>query len=460
MWQVDGYLTADGGALLMDGVRVADLATVYGSPLFVFSEARIRQNIGAITRAFAHPRRRTALFYASKANGNLAVLQVVRDAGINVEVNSGGELYKALRAGFAPEQVIFNGVAKKAREIDEAVRAGLYCINVDSAFELGRIIDAARHFGRQVRIALRIVPEVAGSLHAGLATGMHSSKFGIAADELADVYREALRHPDELALIGLHMHIGAQITEPEKYAAGVRALAATALALAEATGHRVTTLNLGGGLPVAYLKPEGEGAAVSAANTEALLRGGVSPQTMAQAAFAALDETPGADAFEQLILEPGSGIIADTALLLTTIENVKQRPTTGERWLLVDAGFNTLMDILGYNWYFHAVAASRADAPAATPYRIGGPLCDSGDVYHDGEGYGRLPDVRLLPADLGPGDLIALLDTGGYTLEQMNQYNGQPRAAAVLIRRGGQVQLIRERDSYADLLAQDRELGS
>lgn len=457
MWQVDGYLEVSDGALLMEGVSVANLAATYGTPLFVFSEARIRHNISTIAQAFAHPSRRTSIFYASKANGNLAILQTVRDTGINVEVNSGGELYKALRAGFAPEQVIYNGVAKTTREIDESVRAGLFCINVDSAFELGRIIDSARHFKRQVRVALRMVPEVAGSLHGGLATGTHSSKFGIAAEELAGVYAEALKYPAEIALVGLHTHVGAQITDARKYADGVRALAMTALALGEATGHRVESLNLGGGLPVAYLKPEGE--SVGAANTEALLRGGPTPLDMAQAAFEALDGTPGAEVFESLILEPGSSIVADSALLLTSVENAKLRPSNGDRWLLLDAGFNTLMDILGYNWYFHAVAASRANSVADTPYRLGGPLCDSGDVYHDSEGYGRLPDYRLLPAGIAPGDLIAFLDTGGYTLEQMNQYNGQPRAAAVMIRRGGQVQVIRERETYADLLAHDRELS-
>lgn len=456
MWQADGYLEARNGALVMDGVNVLHLAATYGSPLFVFSEARIRRNVATIARAFEHPTRQLSIFYASKANSNLAILQTIRNSGINVEVNSGGELYKALRAGFKPQQVIYNGVAKKTREIDEAVRAEVFCINVDSAFELGRIIDSARHFNRRVRIALRMVPEVAGSLHGGLSTGTHSSKFGIGAEELADVYREVLKHNSEIELVGLHAHVGAQITDAQKYADGIRSLVTAALTLGGNSGHFVRHLNFGGGLPVAYLKPEGEG--VGAVNTETLLRGGTSARAMAQAAFAALDATPGAEVFRSLILEPGSGIIADTALLLTTVENAKIRASTGDRWLLVDAGFNTLMDILGYNWYFHAVAAGKAELTADTPYRLGGPLCDSGDVYHDSEGYGRLPDYRLLPEGMAPGDVIAFLDTGGYTLEQMNQYNGQPRAAAVLIRQRGTTQLIRERDSYADLLANDREL--
>ncbi len=457
MWQIEGYLAARDDVLYVSNANMLELAADYGTPLFVFSEARIHQNIAAIREAFTHPHLNTQVFYASKANGNLALLQSIRAAGINVEVNSGGELYKALRAGFAPQQIIYNGVAKKAREIDEAVRAGIFCINVDSAYELGRIIDAARSQSRRASIALRIVPEVAGSLHGGLATGTHSSKFGIGADELADVYREALKYPDQLSLIGLHMHVGAQITDPGKYAAGVRALLTTALTLADASGHRVEHLNVGGGLPVAYLKPEGE--SLQAADTETLLRGGSSPRDMAQAAFEVFDTTPGAEVFTQLILEPGSGIIADTGLLLATVENSKARAETGDHWLLLDAGFNTLMDILGYTWYFHAVAAGKAERSADTPYKLGGPLCDSGDVYHDSEGYGRLPDYRMLPAGMAPGDVIAFLDTGGYTLEQMNQYNGQPRAAAVLIRQDGQVQLIRERETYADLLVQDRELS-
>ncbi len=452
-----GFLDTRGGILRVGGVSTAELAAVYGTPLFVFSEARIRHNIDAIRAAFSRPTRaqRTQVFYASKANSNLAILQIVRGSGINVEVNSGGELYKALRAGFAAEQIVYNGVAKSAREIDEAVGAGIFCINVDSAFELGRVLDAARRLERRARIALRLVPEVDAALHGGLATGTHRSKFGIAAEELEAVYREALRrHPDELALVGLHMHVGAQLTDTHKYAEGVRALAGAALRLADATGHRVNHLNLGGGLPVAYLKPE---VAALAANSDALLRTEVTPQIMADAAFEALDQTPGADAFRSLLIEPGSSVIADTAILLATVENAKAR--AGDRWLLLDAGFNTLMDILGYNWYFHAVAAGKADQPADTAYKLGGPLCDSGDVYHDSEGYGRLPDERMLPGDLKPGDLIAFMDTGGYTLEQMNQYNGQPRAAAVLVRSDGEVRLIRRRDSYTDLVAQDVELG-
>jgi diaminopimelate decarboxylase len=259
-----------------------------------------------------------------------------------------------------------------------------------------------------------------------------------------------------LDLIGLHMHIGAQLTDAAQYRAGVRSLVTTALTQADTTGHRVGYLNMGGGLPVAYHTPDG-GAGI-ADQTSTMLKAGRTPQNIAQDVFEVLESISGADVFTKLILEPGSRVIADTGVLLSTVENVKSRPN-GDHWLLLDAGFNTLMDILGYNWYFHALAAGKIDQDAAYAYKLGGPLCDSGDVYHDSEGYGRLPDYRSLPAGIQPDDVIAFLDVGGYTLEQMNQYNGQPRAAAVLIRRDGQVQLIRRRETYADLLAHDLDLS-
>ena len=454
MWQIDHYLDAQCGRLHIEGVDALELALRFGTPLFVFSGARILHNIREISEAFQHPTVKTQMYYASKANSNLALLQSIHKSGINVEVNSGGELYKARRAGFAAEQIIFNGVAKKAHEISEAIQEGIFCINVNSAYELGRVIDAARQQRRRAQIALRMVPEAAATLHGGLATGSHSSKFGMS--DVPNVYREVLKHPEQLELTGLHMHVGAQLTDTAQYSVAVRALVTMALTQAQATGYRVKYLNLGGGLPVAYLKPD-SGAGI-AQQTSTMLKAGVSPRTMAQIVFDALDSIPGAEVFTDLILEPGSRIISDTGVLLSSVENVKSRPN-GDDWLLLDAGFNTLMDILGYNWYFHALAAGKITEDAAAAYKLGGPLCDSGDVYQDSEGYNRLPDYRLLPEGMQPGDVIAFLDVGGYTLEQMNQYNGQPRAAAVLIRCDGQVQLIRKRETYADLLAHDLDLG-
>ena len=153
-----------------------------------------------------------------------------------------------------------------------------------------------------------------------------------------------------------------------------------------------------------------------------------------------------------ILLEPGRSVIADAGVLLTTVRNIKQRPETGDVWLLTDAGFNLLLSMTTYNWYYHVVSASRADQPAETPYTIARPLCDSGDVYFDIEREGRLPDYRKLPAGVRPGELLALLNTGAYTIAQMFPYNGRPLPAVVLIREDGRADIIRRRDSYEDLL--------
>jgi diaminopimelate decarboxylase len=156
-----------------------------------------------------------------------------------------------------------------------------------------------------------------------------------------------------------------------------------------------------------------------------------------------------------ILLEPGRSVIADAGLLLTTVRNIKRRPETGDTWLLTDAGYNLLLSMNNYKWYYHLISATRADAPATAAYKVAGPLCDSGDVYFDIEREGRLPDYRRLPEDARPGEVLALLNSGAYSLAQMFPYNGRPLPAAVMVRAGGHTDLIRRRDSYDDLIAGD-----
>ena len=154
----------------------------------------------------------------------------------------------------------------------------------------------------------------------------------------------------------------------------------------------------------------------------------------------------------EIVMEPGRAIIADAVTILTSVRNVKYRPETGENWALTDAGYNLMLSMVMYQWYYHAIDASRADDPPAARYRMAGPLCDGGDVYFDMHGEGRLPDCRLLPANLAVGEVIAMLNTGAYTMSQMTAYNGRPFPAAVMVEDGGKVQVIRKRDSYSDLI--------
>ena len=161
--------------------------------------------------------------------------------------------------------------------------------------------------------------------------------------------------------------------------------------------------------------------------------------------------------FEELtiVMEPGRRIIADTGMLLTRVCNFKERPETGDAWLLTDAGYSLALSMAMYKWYYHLISASHADALHGTPFKVAGPLCDSGDVYFDLEKGMRLPNYRLLPADTQVGDVLALLNTGAYALDQASQYNGRPIPAVVLITESGEVKLARRRQSYEDLHAQD-----
>ncbi|HEV7843906.1 MAG TPA: hypothetical protein VGO69_09415, partial [Pyrinomonadaceae bacterium] len=156
-----------------------------------------------------------------------------------------------------------------------------------------------------------------------------------------------------------------------------------------------------------------------------------------------------------ILLEPGRSIIADAGLVLTTVRNIKRRPETGDVWLLTDAGYNLLLSMNNYKWYYHLISASRAGEATAANYKVAGPLCDSGDVYFDIEREGRLPDYRSLPAGVQPGEVLALLNSGAYSLAQMFHYNGRPLPAAVMVHDGGEVELIRRRDIYDDLVTHD-----
>ena len=153
-----------------------------------------------------------------------------------------------------------------------------------------------------------------------------------------------------------------------------------------------------------------------------------------------------------ILLEPGRSIIADAGVVLTRVQNIKRRPETNDIWLLTDAGYNLLLSMNNYKWYYHLISASRARDALAEQYKVAGPLCDSGDVYFDIERHGRLPDYRLLPRDVQPGEVLALLNSGAYSFSQMFAYNGRPLPAAVMVREGGNSDLIRKRDCYEDLL--------
>src|SRR6266403_947700 len=465
-WTIPGYLEVRDGRLSINSVDAVKLVEEYNSPLFVFSEARIRANIDRLKHAAKVVDRPIKFCYASKANSNMAILRTVLEAGIDVEVNSGGELFKALRAGFRPDQIIFNGTSKSNDEIDESVRAGIYAINIDSIYEIGLVEESVRRLralGEQVptaRITLRLVPEIGTRSHLGLQTALLTSKFGISSSEVLDAFRRGLQNPDLVQVCGIHIHVGSQTPDVEPFAEAFRSMWEHLVTIHRETGHTLEHINLGGGIPVNYLRDRSQADQLPEHERD-MLGADLEPAiVLSEALRVARESARDAEAEHLLegvtiLLEPGRSVIADAGVLLTTVRNIKRRPETNDVWLLTEAGYNLLLSMNNYKWYYHLISASRACESFNTEYKVAGPLCDSGAVYFDIERHGRLPDYRRLPSEAKPGEVLALLTSGAYSLAQMFPYNGRPLPAAVMIREGGSADLIRTRDTYEDLLAND-----
>ena len=465
-WSIPGYLEVRDDHLTVNGVDTLELVKEFDSPLFVFSEGRIHDNIRRLQLAAGVVDRPIKFCYASKANSNMAILKVVLDSGIDIEVNSGGELFKALRVGFRPDQIIFNGTSKSNDEIDDAVRAGIYAINVDSIYEIELVeqsVERLRARGENVaaaRVTLRLVPEIGTRSHLGLQTALLTSKFGISSSEVLAAFRRGLQRPDLVNVCGIHIHVGSQTPDVEPFAEAFKSMWEHLVTIHRETGHTLEHINLGGGIPVNYLRDRSQADQLPEHERD-MLGAELEPSAVLTEALRVARESARAADAEHLLdqvtilLEPGRSIIADAGLVLTTVRNIKSRPETGDVWLLTDAGYNIMLSMNNYKWYYHLISASRAGAPYERDYKVAGPLCDSGDVYFDIEREGRLPDYRKLPENVGPGEVLALLNCGAYSLAQMFHYNGRPLPAAVLVRRDGTATLIRRRDTYEDLITND-----
>jgi diaminopimelate decarboxylase len=466
-WTIPDFLEVRGGRLFVSGADALELIRKYDSPLFVFSGPRVRANIDRLKAAAESVEHPIRFFYASKANSNLSILRTVLESGIDIEVNSGGELFKALRVGFTPDQIIFNGTSKSDDELNDAVRAGIHAINVDSIYEIGLVEKAVKRLRareevpiRPARITLRLVPEIGTRSHLGLQTALLTSKFGISSSEVLDAFRRGLENPDLIHVCGIHIHVGSQTPDVEPFAQAFRSMWEHLLTIHRETGHTLEHINLGGGIPVNYLRDRSQADQLPEHERD-MLGADLEPAVVLAEALRVARESARAAGAEHLLekttilLEPGRSVIADAGLVLTTILNIKQRPETGDVWLLTDAGYNIMLSMNNYKWYYHTICANRAGEAHETNYKVAGPLCDSGDVYFDIERQGRLPDYRKLPADVRPGEVLALLNSGAYSLAQMFHYNGRPLPAAVMIDENGESQLIRRRDTYEDLIVND-----
>ena len=487
-WEIENFLEIKNQQLYIDGTASVTLAAEYGTPLFVFSERRIRHNIERLRRAAEVIDCPLKICYAAKANSNMRILKAVKDAGGDLEVNSGGELWKALEIGFRGAQIIFNGTSKETWEIENAINAEIYAIQVDSLYELSLIEEAARRLKKCANVSLRLVPEIETKTHSGLQTALLTSKFGMMPAEALQAFRQ-YKNSKFLNLCGVHLHIGSQNPESAPYADAFKMLFENLVQVFNETGIKLSHINLGGGFPVNYLRDQSH-APFFPTEQRAMFAADFEPADAIAGAWRAVKEAAKTSNAEHLLenitllLEPGRSIISDAGICLTTVRNYKQRPLSevqgsrfkvqGSRldgadssltasrfpvaadcWLLTDAGFNILLSMETYKWYYHLISAERSAAEHNFPYKVAGPLCDGGDVYFDIEGAGRLPEYRLLPENVQPGEILALLNCGAYSIAQMFQYNGRALPAVVLITEDGKPELIRRRDKFVDLTTND-----
>jgi len=417
MFGTKDHLRAEGGHLTIDGVDVVDLAEEFGTPLYVTSEARLRANARAYREAFPE----ALIYFAVKANGNLALLRILAEEGMGADVFSAGELSLVRMAGMPMEKILFNGNSKRAEELKMALEAGVR-ISADSLDELLALAEVAKEMGEEAEVAFRVNPDVSAKTHPKIATGLKTSKFGIPWQDLVEVYERAMGL-EGVKPVGLHCHIGSQILDTAPFVEAAARMMELAGRIVE-VGGKIEMMDFGGGLGIPYT-PE------TSAPTPWELASGIKP--VFEEGCRRLGISP------RMILEPGRSIVADSTIFLTRVNVVKRAHVN---FVGVDAGFNLLARPMLYDAYHHVVVANKADGRAEERYTVVGPICESGDV---------LAKDRNLPR-IERGDLIAMLDAGAYGFSMASVYNGQPRCPEVLVG-GGRAELIRRGEDQSVLLS-------
>ncbi|MFN7941959.1 MAG: diaminopimelate decarboxylase [Thermoanaerobaculia bacterium] len=395
----------------------------FGTPLYVYDGDRVVANYRRIAAAFRALYPATRVHYAIKANSNRAILRLIRREGAGAEVVSEGEIDLALHEGFAGRDILFTSNSKSSSEIDRALAVGAI-LNVDSRDELEQIARRAGELGKTARISFRLNPAVDPHTHARIATGVVDSKFGLhLADGIAErAVARALELAPQVKLVGLHTHIGSQITSPEPYRMAAEEVLDFVVALHRERGVELEFVDLGGGLGIPYQ----DGQEVMSADDWAHAL--VEPLLARRADLGRLPE---------LWIEPGRALVADAGLLLTRVNSVKTTPI--QTFVNVDAGFNTLARPLLYDAYHRVrIVGKQGTGPTVT---VAGNVCESGDI---------LAKARDLPATAA-GDLALFLDAGAYGFSMASEYNSRPLPAEILVR-GRRVDLVRSRESFRDLL--------
>lgn len=395
----------------IEGVALDALIDQVGSPCYIYSLGRIRHNYRRLSQAMTGLN--ASLHYSLKANANLAIVRALIAEGAGLDAVSGGEIFRALKAGANPAHIVFAGVGKTAAELDYALAQRVGCFNVESVGELERLNGFASARNIRAQVALRINPAVQANTHHNIATGHAAAKFGIAE---ADA-RDALAHPERypaLDLSGIHVHIGSQLGSVAETAEAAR----HALRLID-DFPTITRLNMGGGFPVSYTDEVYPPVEAFAEALGEVLRG----RTLT------------------LSFEPGRYIVADAGALIMEVQYLKR--VDGQRIVITDAGMTELIRPMLYGAIHPIEALTPSDA--LSPAQVVGPICESTDV---------MSSHCLLPDDLKPGDRLIVRMTGAYGAVMGSTYNARPRPPEIIID-GDSWQIARHRETWEDLIAHE-----
>ena len=409
-----------GGVLHAESADLRRIAADVGTPFYCYSRAGMEERYRRLAASFAPLR--TTICFAMKANSNQAVLRLFARLGAGMDIVSGGELRRARAAGVPGRRITFSGVGKTRDELAFALGEDILCFNVESESELLTLSEIATAKGATARIALRINPDIDAGTHAKISTGKAEDKFGIPISRARAIYAEAARLPG-IAISGIDVHIGSQITDLEPFDRAFAALA-DLLRVLRADGHAIDHLDLGGGLGIGYCPDQDERA--------------FSPER-----YGALAKRHFGNVDVALILEPGRFLVGSAGVLVTSVVLVKR--SESKRFVVVDAAMNDLIRPTLYEAHHEILPIAESGNPAPERADVVGPVCETGDY---------LARARLLP-HVAAGDLLAVMSAGAYGAVQAGTYNTRLLVPEVMV--DGDVHaVIRPRNGYEALIGLDR----
>ncbi len=401
--------------LYCEKVAVREIAAQVGTPFYLYSNATLTRHIVRFQEAFAAVPH--LVCYSVKANSNLAVLKIFTANGAGLDIVSGGELYRGLKAGCSAEKIVYSGVGKSTREIREALEADILMFNVESPQELLQINTIAGEMGKKARVAIRVNPDVDPQTHPYISTGMKKAKFGINIQEAVQEYRNAASLPN-IEVVGVDCHIGSQLTKLSPFVDAIGKIR-DLVAILQKEGFNIRYLDLGGGLGITY---EDE-----------------SPPDFDEYAQAIIDATRGLDV--TLVFEPGRVLTGNAGILVCRVLYTKKGET--KNFVISDGAMNDLARPALYGAFQGIIAVDRSREETMVADVVG-PICESGDFF---------ARDREIPA-FQPGDLLAVTSAGAYGFTMSSNYNSRPRAPEILVKEN-QILTIRERESYEDLTAKE-----